>query len=346
MADRRSPYPKPGPLGGKLIRGAIAFLREQGISLPIDSHIHIACSGGSDSVALAWLVARYGRRIARPDRVRLLHVNHGWRGEESDGDEAFVRKLAERLGVPVTVRRAAARATGRSPEEAARTERKAFFRHELALRPGFVLTAHHAEDLAETVLWRLLTGASADQGAGILPRHGFELRPLLRTRKADLRAFLAEEGVTWREDRTNSEPRLLRSRLRLEVMPRLEALFPRSIEHLAEAALGRKAPRSLVQPALSELAGALARLSGQTLRLRRAQLELLQEKLSDPAWEGEVQLPRGWVLKHVPEPSRGSRRPEPAPVGSAETRSRNGRRTEPRARDERAAGRARGELSR
>ena len=108
-AITREIYPKPKDTGGKLVRLAIATLREAGASLPLDSDILIAVSGGSDSIALGHLIARYGRRIAGQGRanVRWIHFNHGWRGAESDADARFVAALARKLGVPCKVQRLA-----------------------------------------------------------------------------------------------------------------------------------------------------------------------------------------------------------------------------------------------
>src|ERR1700722_3530025 len=97
---REKIYPKPKDTGGRLVRLAIATLRHAGATLPINSDILIAVSGGCDSVALAHLVARYGRRIVGKGSVRWIHFNHGWRGKESDGDARFVANLARKLGVP------------------------------------------------------------------------------------------------------------------------------------------------------------------------------------------------------------------------------------------------------
>src|SRR4051794_22839086 len=80
---------KPGPTGGALIRTVVGFLRQFQIQLPIDSHILIAVSGGADSVGLAHLLVHYGRRVIDRSKIRLLHINHGWRADESDQDEDF-----------------------------------------------------------------------------------------------------------------------------------------------------------------------------------------------------------------------------------------------------------------
>src|SRR4051812_45912614 len=96
MPRPQTPYPKPGPVGGRLIRTMIATLREAGVVLPITSDILCAVSGGADSLALAHLLAHYGRRIVpRPrEQLTLLHINHGWRGRASNADARFVADCA------------------------------------------------------------------------------------------------------------------------------------------------------------------------------------------------------------------------------------------------------------
>ncbi len=233
-------YPVPGPMGGRLIRAVISSLRRDcGLVLPIDSDILIAVSGGSDSVALAHLLIRYGRRVVSPDRISILHLNHGWRGEESDGDELWVKKLGASWGISVKGVRLLdpkTRPARVSPEEYARALRKSEYARHRA-QGGWVLTAHHADDLAETLIWRFLTGGFPNQARGILPvTQDGELRPLLRVSKEDLRAFLREEGVLWREDRSNAEGHLLRSQMRHELMPVIERLFPGYRRHLIRLA--------------------------------------------------------------------------------------------------------------
>ncbi len=228
-ASRR--YAVPGEQGGRLIRRLVRDLRRIGYGLPITSHILCACSGGADSTALAVLLARYGRRVVAPAQITLLHVNHGWRGKESDGDEVFVRRLAARLGVRVIVEKLAEKpGPGDSWEAHARDARKAIFARESdRLGQVPVFTAHTADDQAETRLWRIFTGAFSTLGRGILERHQAEVRPLLGVRRGELRTFLREEKIKWREDSSNHDPRFLRARMRRELMPMIEAIFPTAI---------------------------------------------------------------------------------------------------------------------
>ena len=137
---------------------------------------------------------------------------------------------------------------GDSLEAQARTQRKAFYSEVLARYPGsWVFTGHHADDLAETVLWRILSGAREHSWGGIRVQSAQdrELRPFLTTRKRELIEFLREEGLSWREDAANQNPRFLRNRMRSRLMPEVSALFPAAVETLAALALERQHPNEL-----------------------------------------------------------------------------------------------------
>jgi tRNA(Ile)-lysidine synthase len=154
---------------------------------------------------------------------------------------------------------------------------------------AIVLTAHQADDLAETVLWRILTGNARTHAGGILIQDKIELRPFLRIRKRVLQAYLREEGQTWREDATNHEGRFLRSRLRLELMPIIEHLFPRAVEHLVEIALHSQNQNDHLDEASGALLGAIG-AAGLKLRVKRSHLQLGKKD------SGEITLPEGWRL--------------------------------------------------
>jgi tRNA(Ile)-lysidine synthetase-like protein len=295
-------YPKSGPVAGTLIRNVLSFWRENLGPSQISSHILIAVSGGVDSMALAELVIKYGRKVADPRKIRIIHINHRWRKEESDADETFVRKAAREWKVPITIVRLkapSAQTSGESLEDRARKARKRIFKRLSEKYQAPVLTAHHADDLAETLIWRLMTGTATTHGAGISFQSGVELRPLLKIRKKVLKEFLIEAGKSWREDRTNFEGRFLRSRLRSTAMPALEALFPRMVERLVEQGLNaQKRPLGGSNP--SETDPSLL-FSAAGLELRRAHFDIL-EKLkrrveAGESKRGEWNFERGWKLK-------------------------------------------------
>ncbi len=244
-------------MGGALIRRLIHDLRRSGLSLPLsgslDSQILIACSGGLDSTALAVLIARYGTRVAPVSSLALLHVDHGWRGPESRADAQRVEQLALRLGVPCLVETLdpSVRPAGSSLEEWGRQERKRIYQK--YGEQGFrILTGHQADELCETLLWRLFTGAATTHGAGILIREGYEIRPLLGCQKSELRTFLEEEAEVWSEDPTNQDPSLLRGGMRQSLVPVLTRLFPRWKSHLLQGRTAEVASRASPEASDSE----------------------------------------------------------------------------------------------
>jgi tRNA(Ile)-lysidine synthetase-like protein len=303
MHQPAQPYPKPGPIGGRLIRDVIAFMRNQGVQLPLSSHILIATSGGSDSVALAHLMTHFGRRVVAPSRISLLHINHGWRGNESDLDELFVKDLGKRWGVPVLVQRLKPpkEGLGQSLEDEAREARKKIYDRLAKKHEAVVLTAHQADDLAETLLWRLFTGAAQTHGGGVAFRHGVEIRPFLTIRKPEIKKYLQEVREIFREDATNFSDRFLRARMRSRLMPEAEKIFPRVVQHLGKLALQAQAETQRAESGMNPLGmgfdapSFLIHAAG--LKVRRPHLTLIFEKLvAKRPWYGEIHLPGGWKL--------------------------------------------------
>ena len=196
----------------------------------------VAVSGGADSVFL--LHALHEADLA----AVVLHVNHRLRGEESDGDEAFVRDLALRFQLPVHVLEAPA-AEGNMEQEARRA-RYDFFTGQIAAgNCDAVATGHTLDDQAETVFYRFIRGAGTAGLAGILPvtQSGI-IRPLIDLRRNDIRGWLAERKIAWREDRSNTNAELLRNRIRLQHLPELTgSLNPALPELLASTAAWARA---------------------------------------------------------------------------------------------------------
>lgn len=187
----------------------------------------VALSGGADSVALTCLL----RELPGGPELVAAHFEHGIRGEESLADAAFVRGLCAQWRIPLVEERcdvpALARERGVGLEQAARDARYAFLRRAAAENgcDGICL-AHHLDDQAETVLMHLFRGSGLHGLRGMAAQEGDLLRPLLRIRKAELTAYLTGRGIPWREDATNRLPDTPRNALRLEVLPRIEAVYP------------------------------------------------------------------------------------------------------------------------
>ncbi len=192
--------------------------------LSTGDRIGAAVSGGADSVALLHVL----RELFPDARLGVVHFNHCLRGAESEQDEAFVRDLAVRLGLSVSVRRqdAARCAVGRAYnlEEAARDCRYRFFCELLASDEyDKIATAHTRSDQAETVLFRLLRGAAGLGLSAVRPVwNGSIVRPMLDVSRDEARAYLKARGISWREDSSNDDLAFSRNRLRRELLPKLK----------------------------------------------------------------------------------------------------------------------------
>jgi tRNA(Ile)-lysidine synthase len=199
--------------------------------LPAGSRVGVAVSGGADSVFLLHFLAERGDL-----RLTVLHVNHGLRGVDSDGDAAFVEAMAEEMGLPFIGYRMGAAAG--NLEQFCRRERLAFFAR--AMAEGIVnrvATGHTASDQAETVMMRLLRGAGTTGMRGILPVTAEGLiRPLLGVGREEVRTWLRERRLKWREDASNEAEDFLRNRVRARLLPVM-----RELDGECEAALGRVA---------------------------------------------------------------------------------------------------------
>ena len=226
-----------------------------------DVTIVAAVSGGCDSVAL--LRALTAVKTGGQGRVSVAHLNHRLR-PEADDDERFVVELCGRLGVicevgHVDVAGAAAEA-GEGLEAAARRCRYRFLQ-EAAGRLGarFVVTAHTADDQAETILHRIVRGTGIRGLAGMARvrtlGHAALVRPLLGIRRAELVAYLDELGQPYRHDSSNADRRFTRNRIRLELLPRLRERFNPEIE---EALLRLGTLAGEAQAEIDALVGALS----------------------------------------------------------------------------------------
>lgn len=192
-----------------------------------DKGLIVALSGGADSVALLLLLQELGVPLC------ALHANFHLRGEESERDEAFVRRLCRERGVALEVRHfdtaAEAAATGESLEMAARRLRYAWF----AEQPWPVVVAHHADDNAETFLLNLLRGTGLRGLAGMrLQNDRGILRPLLDISRGQLLDYLREQGQTYVDDSTNVDTTYRRNYIRHRILPALREFAPHADESI------------------------------------------------------------------------------------------------------------------
>ncbi|MFB3853198.1 MAG: tRNA lysidine(34) synthetase TilS [Vicinamibacterales bacterium] len=209
--------------------------------IPPGARVIVALSGGPDSVAMAHLLADLARPMGFA-LVGLAHLNHSIRGVDADHDEGFCREVAAALGLPIDVERAnvpaIAAASRRSLEDAGRVERYAFLgRAAERAQADLVAVGHTLDDQAETVLLQLVRGAGPRGLAGIHPRAGIVVRPLIETRRKALRDYLVRNGVAFVEDASNRDLSNPRNRVRHELVPLLEKDFnPAIVRVLAREA--------------------------------------------------------------------------------------------------------------
>lgn len=179
----------------------------------------VGVSGGADSVALLALLRE------RDDlQLHVAHLNHQTRGAESEGDAQFVAKLAANWNLPAIIARldevkSQIAEMPTNPSALYRAARLALFANVVREhRLSGVILAHHADDQAETVLQRMLRGASAANLGGMQLQSKVGgliiLRPLLQIRRMSLREYLVSIGQNWREDASNESDRYARNRVR------------------------------------------------------------------------------------------------------------------------------------
>ncbi len=211
----------------------------------------MAVSGGADSLALWRLAAAFGAE--RGFRVEAAHIDHGLR-DSSPAEAARVRALASVLATPCHALAVRVRDRGGGPEADAREVRHLALEQIRTRRQlGQVVLGHSADDQAETVLMRLLSGAGIRGLAAMQPLAGALLRPLLEFRRAELAALAAGLGVEPVDDPSNRDRRLLRPRLRHDLLPSLAAHFGDPVEALCALAREAALAEELVQRELVDL---------------------------------------------------------------------------------------------
>ncbi|MCQ2316596.1 MAG: tRNA lysidine(34) synthetase TilS [Bacteroidales bacterium] len=216
-----------------MIRKFQQYIENHGL-IGKDERVLVALSGGVDSMVLAELLRRSGYDIA------FAHCNFHLRGDESDGDERFVRDYAERVGVRLFVKHfdttQHAENQKISIEMAARELRYSWF-DELLKEKGFhkLAVAHHADDQIETFFINLLRGSGIKGLKAMRPANGLYVRPLLWASREEIKNFAVENGIEWREDRTNQETVYFRNKIRHELLPVVDGIKPDAREKISQS---------------------------------------------------------------------------------------------------------------
>ena len=225
-----------------MIQKISEFCRTNNIIRPHETII-VGVSGGADSVCLL-LVLRELQKELDFD-IRVIHVEHGIRGEESRRDAKFVRELCARLGVnceQVSVDVPAyAKAQGVGEEEGARILRYEAFERAARECDGSVALAHHMEDNAETIIFQMLRGSGLKGMCGMQPVRLQEdgvryIRPLLAVSRGEIEDYLEKVSQPFCTDGTNADTAYSRNKLRQVVFPLLEEVNAQSVQHINNTA--------------------------------------------------------------------------------------------------------------
>ncbi len=191
----------------------------------------LAVSGGADSCVMAYLFHSAGCHFA------IAHCNFHLRGEDSNRDMELVRTMADQLSAPLFLREfdtlSAQRGSGASIEMVARQQRYDWF-EEVAREYDFIVTAHNANDVAETMLLNLCRGTGLKGLMSIPERNGKIIRPLLCFSSAEIREFARNKQIPFAVDYTNTDQKYHRNRIRCSVIPELEQLNPNLVETLSK----------------------------------------------------------------------------------------------------------------
>lgn len=192
-------------------------------------------SGGIDSMVLLTLLQQFVEMSK--GEIVVAHLNHGLRGKESDRDEAFVKNVAEMMGLICITKMInvgdIALEEGLNLQDAARRERYRFF-EEVFKDQGCdrIAVGHNADDQAETMLMRIIRGSGIKGLGGIPPERGVIIRPLIELSREDIANYASTKGIDFIEDSSNLKDSYLRNKLRLQLIPTLKEYNPRICKEL------------------------------------------------------------------------------------------------------------------
>ncbi|SIT93338.1 tRNA lysidine(34) synthetase TilS [Edaphobacillus lindanitolerans] len=321
----------------RMEREAQDFFMDSGLDTE-GKRLLVACSGGPDSIALLHFMAARGPALGL--QIGCAHVDHMLRGEESAEDARFVRAACADLGVPFHGTAIPVgdlvREQGGNVQDVCRSERYRFFERVME-SDGYDLlaTAHHADDLLETVLMKLARGTS-EPAPGIPPVRtfgpGLLLRPLLMAGRPDIMDYVAANNLAFRTDPSNAKPAYTRNRFRHRIVPLLLEENREAARHFAAWDMERREDDELLRRLAEEHAGSFserlpeggaavdtAKFSGMPSALQRRFIPILLDYLYRPGpppsnrrlaalirsellkaeGSGAVDLPDGWVLERT-----------------------------------------------
>lgn len=195
-----------------------------------NEQILVACSGGPDSVAL--VCALEFQKDLLKISLYIAHINHNLRAN-SQNDAIFVENLAKKLSLPFLCRSVLVQNIGNLEDNARKARHKGL--NEMAMEAGCksIALGHTSSDKAETVLHNIARGAGTKGFSSLRPRNGSIIRPILFASRKDVLDYLGEAGQDYVTDETNLDTIFSRNRIRHNVIPELEQIFPQASRNIA-----------------------------------------------------------------------------------------------------------------
>ena len=274
--------------------------------LKSDDRVLVAVSGGPDSVFLLYAIHSLKNKF-KLQKISICNLDHGIRGKESAEDSLSVKRLAKGIGLEFIHKKVSMKALavkGLSTEEIARQARYKFF-HEAASHAGanVIATGHTLDDQAETVLMRVIKGASLKGVIGISPVREEKsiriIRPLIEIEKSEILRYLDREGIPYRIDRTNAEPIYFRNVVRSRIVPFLEKYNPRLKRALFSLAEHLREDYQFIEEAkrsvkVSKCQGVKVELKDIIRQPKAIQKEILRDLLEEAGGEVKRLSFRHW----------------------------------------------------
>lgn len=215
-----------------MVREAIEKFLDQ-YNIPRDAGFILAVSGGADSISMLHAFKYLNLKIL------VLHCNFSLRGKESDMDEQFVKRFCDNYGIAHSVKKfdttGYAREKGISIEMAARELRYTWFREmKQKKKLDYIVVAHHADDVAETILINLCRGTGIKGLTGIKPVNGDILRPLLDCPRTGILKYIEDHRLGYRTDSTNNSLDYVRNKIRHQIIPIFKEINPSFLDTISE----------------------------------------------------------------------------------------------------------------
>jgi tRNA(Ile)-lysidine synthase len=229
-------------------------------------------------------------------QLKVVHLNHRLRADESDQDERFVRELARSMGYPALVTTENVLETSGNLEQAGRLARSRFYRRLIASgEVDVVATGHTRSDQAETVLYRLLRGSGTAGLSGIRPvTEDGVVRPLLDCNREEVEAYLKERDTAWREDSSNRDRSFVRNRIRHDLLPQLRTEYnPGLPQALAQMSVLAQDEEQYWAGQVDQLAARLLTIQGEAVLLVCTELLALPKAVARRVLRRAIERAKG-----------------------------------------------------